>query len=50
MGFGKSVVRAVVGNPVTMKELRARMRGVRTYVILTIYLALISGLVGSILV
>jgi ABC-type transport system involved in multi-copper enzyme maturation permease subunit len=45
---GNFLRRRLIGNPVTMKELRARMRGVRTYVILTIYLALISGLVGII--
>ena len=33
-------------NPVVLKELRSRMRGNRAFIILTIYLALISGIVG----
>lgn len=35
-------------NPVTLKELRSRMRGVRSHVILTIYLVFISAIVSFI--
>ncbi|MBN2503621.1 MAG: hypothetical protein JXB38_22790 [Anaerolineales bacterium] len=45
---GDFLRRRLISNPVTMKELRSRMRGARAYVILTVYLALISGLVGVI--
>ena len=33
-------------NPVTIKELRSRMRGRRAFVVLTVYLALMSGFVS----
>lgn len=33
-------------NPVTIKELRSRMRGRRAFVVLTVYLLLMSGFVG----
>lgn len=36
-------VRAFRINPVMMKELRGRMRGVRAFVVLTVYLGLMSG-------
>ena len=45
---GNFLRRRLIGNPVAMKELRSRMRGARAYIILTVYLALISGLVGLI--
>ena len=35
-------------NPIFLKELRSRMRGGRAFVVLTIYLALVSALVGLI--
>ncbi len=35
-------------NPVTMKELRSRMRGRRAFVVLTIYLFVVSGLISLI--
>lgn len=35
-------------NPVTMKELRSRMRGRRAFVVLTIYLFMVSGLISLI--
>ncbi len=31
------------GNPVALKELRGRMRGARAFIVLTVYLALMSG-------
>jgi hypothetical protein len=34
---------ALRANPVTIKELRGRMRGARTFVLLTVYLGLMSG-------
>lgn len=45
---GNFLRRRLIGNPVTNKELRSRMRGARAYIILTVYLALLSGLVGII--
>src|SRR3954463_4400854 len=33
----------LVRNPVVLKELRGRMRGMRAFVVMTIYLALMSG-------
>lgn len=33
-------------NPVMLKELRGRMRGVRAFVVLTVYLGLMSGFLG----
>ena len=33
------------GNPVVLKELRGRMRGARAFIVLTVYLALMSGFV-----
>lgn len=37
--------RALLQNPVTVKELRSRMRGARAFVLLTLYLVFISGLI-----
>ena len=37
-----SVSRTLISNPVTIKELRSRMRGRRAFVVLTIYLLLMS--------
>src|SRR5690606_30229381 len=36
----------ILQNPVTVKELRSRMRGRRAFVVLTIYLLLMSGFVS----
>lgn len=36
----------ILSNPVTVKELRGRMRRGRVYIIITLYLLLMSGLVG----
>ena len=33
-------------NPVTVKELRSRMRGRRAFVVLTVYLLLTSGFIS----
>lgn len=33
------------GNPIALKELRGRMRGARAFIVLTVYLALMSGFV-----
>ncbi len=38
----------ITSNPVMLKELRGRMRGRRAFVVLTLYLALLSGLAGMI--
>ena len=35
----------LIRNPVVLKELRGRMRGMRAFVVLTVYLALMSGFV-----
>src|SRR5256885_12798741 len=35
----------LVRNPVVLKELRGRMRGMRAFVVMTVYLALMSGFV-----
>src|SRR5215216_3216418 len=35
----------LVGSPVVLKELRGRMRGMRVFVFMTVYLALMSGFV-----
>jgi ABC-2 type transport system permease protein len=40
--------RRLLDNPVTVKELRGRMRGRRAFVVLTLYLALMSGLIALI--
>ncbi len=40
-------VRAFRMNPVMLKELRGRMRGVRAFVVLTVYLGLMSGFHGA---
>ncbi len=40
-----SLKERIFSNPVTLKELRGRMRGPRAFVVLTIYLALTSGFV-----
>ncbi len=37
-------------NPVLVKEIRSRMRGSRAFILITIYLILLSGLVGAIYV
>jgi ABC-type transport system involved in multi-copper enzyme maturation permease subunit len=42
----KPGIRQVFSNPVTVKELRGRMRRGRVYVIITVYLVLMSVLVG----
>src|SRR2546421_3816804 len=34
-----------IRNPVVIKELRGRMRGMRAFVVMTVYLALMSGFV-----
>jgi ABC-2 type transport system permease protein len=41
-------LRRVFQNPVTLKELRGRMRGRRAFVVLTIYLLLMSGIISLI--
>ncbi len=38
----------ITSNPVMLKELRGRMRGKRAFVVLTLYLLLLSGLAGMI--
>jgi ABC-2 type transport system permease protein len=38
--------RAVMRNPVTIKELRSRMRGRRAFVVLTVYLLAMSGFIS----
>lgn len=43
-GFNKRL-RAVFRNPVTIKELRSRMRGRRAFTVLTIYLVLMSSFI-----
>jgi ABC-2 type transport system permease protein len=39
-------VKKILSNPVTVKELRGRMRRGRVYIIISVYLLLMSGLVG----
>jgi len=41
-----SLLRAITGNPVAVKELRSRMRGRRAFVVLTIYLLGMSGFIS----
>lgn len=38
----------ILGNPVAIKELRGRMRGARAFIVLTVYLGLMSAFVGLI--
>lgn len=38
-------LRALAQNPVTMKELRGRMRGRKAFIVLTIHLAVMSGII-----
>lgn len=35
-------------NPVVLKEMRSQMRGLRAFIIITVYLLLMSGLIGTI--
>ena len=44
----RSLVSRFSGNPVIVKELRSRMRGARAFLLITIYLILLSGLVSAI--
>lgn len=49
--MGVNLVRqaaALRANPVMIKELRGRMRGVRAFAVITVYLALMSGFAGLI--
>lgn len=39
----KSLKERLFGNPVVLKELRGRMRGARAFIVLTVYLGLMSG-------
>lgn len=41
-------IRALLQNPITVKELRSRMRGRRAFVVLSVYLALMSGFIALI--
>lgn len=41
-------LRALLQNPITVKELRSRMRGRRAFVVLTVYLALMSAFISLI--
>ncbi|MCP4426942.1 MAG: hypothetical protein GY803_20830 [Chloroflexi bacterium] len=41
-------LRALLQNPITVKELRSRMRGRRAFVVLSVYLALMSGFIALI--
>jgi ABC-2 type transport system permease protein len=41
----RSLRERLLGNPMVIKELRGRMRGARAFIVLTIYLALMSGFV-----
>lgn len=43
-----SLLKPIIENPVILKELRGRMRGRRAFVSLTLYILLISILIGSI--
>jgi len=43
-----SRARALVSNPVTIKELRGRMRGRRAFAVLTLYLVLLSGVIAMV--
>ena len=39
-------LRALIRNPITIKELRSRMRGRRAFVVLTVYLLVMSGFIA----
>jgi ABC-2 type transport system permease protein len=41
----RSLRERLFGNPVVLKELRGRMRGARAFIVLSVYLALMSGFV-----
>ncbi|MBN2471472.1 MAG: hypothetical protein JXN59_12175 [Anaerolineae bacterium] len=41
----RSLRERLFGNPMVLKELRGRMRGARAFIVLTVYLALMSGFV-----
>ncbi len=42
----RRLVHLLFENPVTVKELRSRMRGARGFIVLTLYLVLLSALIG----
>ena len=44
-GGRPSVVSRLLSNPVTVKELRGRMRGRRAFAVLTLYLLILSGVI-----
>mgnify|MGYP001061605246 CR=1 FL=1 len=44
----RSLVSRLSENPVIVKEMRSRMRGLRAFLLITIYLLLLSGLVSAI--
>ncbi len=44
-GGRRSVVGRLLSNPVTVKELRGRMRGRRAFAVLTLYLLILSGVI-----
>jgi ABC-type transport system involved in multi-copper enzyme maturation permease subunit len=44
-GGRRSAVGGLLSNPVTVKELRGRMRGRRAFAVLTLYLLILSGLI-----
>ena len=46
----RSLRERLFGNPMVLKELRGRMRGARAFIVLTVYLALMSGFVTLIYV
>lgn len=46
----RSIRERLIGNPMVLKELRGRMRGARAFIVLTVYLALMSGFVTLIYV
>lgn len=46
----RSIRERLFGNPMVLKELRGRMRGARAFIVLTVYLALMSGFVTLIYV
>ena len=46
--FPHSFIARLSENPVVLKELRSRMRGGRAFILITIYLTLLSGLVATI--
>ncbi len=49
-GQGKKRIRWPWENPITVKELRGRMRGRRAFIVLTIYLIILSGLIWIIFI